>query len=149
MDLRSGSSVCNADGDIQSGGLATERDYHPPEFSSPNSLKRGNLLEGQRVSCSYHNSKDLTCILDSVENELHFSSKVSLADYIQSFVEKEVNNLIPSPEKDKFSEVTCIELEVVIFFYLFIHYCVEESFNCCRLLLVIVVSQRYLLVKHL
>lgn len=80
MVLRPGSSVCNAGGDIQSGLLATERDYH--------------------------DTKDLTCILESVENELHFSSKVSLADYIQSFIEKEVNKLIPFPEKDKFSEVT-------------------------------------------
>ncbi|KAJ1393103.1 SET domain [Sesbania bispinosa] len=103
--LRPGSSVCNADGNIQFGVLATERDDHPQLLSSPSSLKGGNLLEGQMVSCTYHNSIDLTCILESVENELHFSSKLSLADYIQTFVEKEVNKLIPSQEDGKLSEV--------------------------------------------
>ncbi|KAI5424112.1 hypothetical protein KIW84_030362 [Lathyrus oleraceus] len=34
------------------------------------------MAEGQRVSCSYDNSKVLTCILERVENDLHFSAKV-------------------------------------------------------------------------
>lgn len=114
--LRDNSSVCNVDSDMESRGMAAERNCHP---ELPNSQKSGNLLKDQRVSCSYHNSKDLTCILESVENELHFSSKVSLAGYIRSFVEKEVNQLIPSLEKDKFSEVTLVE--VFIFYYLFRH----------------------------
>jgi hypothetical protein len=41
-----------------------------------------------------------------VQNELHFSAKASLADYVRSVVEKEANQLIPSLEKGKFSEVT-------------------------------------------
>ncbi|KHN47714.1 Histone-lysine N-methyltransferase SETD1B [Glycine soja] len=98
------SSESNVDGDNQFGVLTTEKNC-PLLFSSPSSLKGGNLLEGQKVSCPYVNSRDLTCILESVENELHFSSKVSLADYIRSFVEKEVNKLIPFPEENKFNEV--------------------------------------------
>lgn len=84
-----------------------DRDYHPQLDSSPSSLKSGNILEGQMISHTY-NSKDLTCIIEGVENELHFSSKMSLADYIRSFVEKEVNTLIPSPEEDKLSQVSLI-----------------------------------------
>ncbi|CAJ2637688.1 unnamed protein product [Trifolium pratense] len=103
--LRPGSSVCNVDANIQSGVMATEIDGHPELFVSPNNLKSENIAEGQRISCSYPNSKDLTCILESVQNELHFSAKVSLADYVRSVVEKEVSQLIPSLEKDKFSEV--------------------------------------------
>ncbi|XP_004487925.1 histone-lysine N-methyltransferase ATXR7 isoform X2 [Cicer arietinum] len=103
--LRPGSSVCNVDGDIQSGVMKTERDCHTELFSSPNNLKSRNLPEGQTVSCSDHNSKDLTCIIGIVENELHISSKESLADYVQSVVDKEVNKLIPSLEKDRSSEV--------------------------------------------
>ncbi|KAK7329349.1 hypothetical protein VNO77_23510 [Canavalia gladiata] len=99
------SSECNNDGFNQFGELALERNYHPQLFSPPSSLKGGNLLEGQRVSCTYHNTKELTCILESVENELHCSSKLSLVDYVQSFVEKEVNKLISSPEEDKLNEV--------------------------------------------
>ncbi|XP_028180508.1 histone-lysine N-methyltransferase ATXR7-like isoform X3 [Glycine soja] len=97
-------SESNVDGYNQFGVLATEKNC-PQLFSSSSSLKGGNLLEGQKVSCLYDNSRDLTCILESVENELHFSSKVSLADYIQSFIEKEVNKLIPFPEENKFNEV--------------------------------------------
>ncbi|GAU39686.1 hypothetical protein TSUD_320990 [Trifolium subterraneum] len=103
--LRPGSSVCNVDANIQSEVMATEIDGHPELFVSPNNLKSENKAEGQRVSCSYPNSKDLTCILESVQNELHFSAKASLADYVRSVVEKEVNQLIPSLEKDKFSEL--------------------------------------------
>uniref|UniRef100_A0A1S2XE53 [histone H3]-lysine(4) N-trimethyltransferase n=1 Tax=Cicer arietinum TaxID=3827 RepID=A0A1S2XE53_CICAR len=103
--LRPGSSVCNVDGDIQSGVMKTERDCHTELFSSPNNLKSRNLPEGQTVSCSDHNSKDLTCIIGIVENELHISSKESLADYVQSVVDKEVNKLIPSLEKDRSSEL--------------------------------------------
>lgn len=106
MALGTGSSICNVDADIQSGAMATERDCHLELLLSPNNIKIGNTAEGQRVSCSYDNSEDLTRILESVENELHCSAKVSLADYVRSVVEKEVNQLIPSPEKDIFSEVT-------------------------------------------
>lgn len=106
MVLRPGSSICNVDADIQSGVMATERDCHPELFISANNLKSRNMAEGQRVSCSYDNSKVLTCILERVENDLHFSAKVSLADYVLSVVEKEVNLVIPFLEKDKFSEVT-------------------------------------------
>ncbi|KAL2340176.1 hypothetical protein Fmac_008116 [Flemingia macrophylla] len=98
-------SECNGDGYNQFGILVTERD-HPRLLPFPSSsLKGGNLLEGQKVSLPYHNSKDFTCILKSVENELHFSSKMSLADYIRSFVEKEVKKLIPSQEENKLNEV--------------------------------------------
>lgn len=114
MALGTGSSVCNVEADIQSGAMATERDCHPELLLSPNNIKIGNIAEGQRVSCSYGNSEDLTRILESVENELHCSAKVSLADYVLSVVEKEVNQLIPSPEEDVFSEVTLIR--VFIFF---------------------------------
>ncbi|WJX23899.1 [histone H3]-lysine(4) N-trimethyltransferase [Trifolium repens] len=103
--LRPGSSVCNVDANIQSGVMVTERDGHPELFVSPNNVKNESIAEGQRVSCSYPNSKDLTCILQSVQNELHFSAKASLADYVRSVVEKEANQLIPSLEKGKFSEV--------------------------------------------
>ncbi|CAK8531800.1 unnamed protein product [Lathyrus sativus] len=103
--LRPGSSICSVDADIQCGVMATEKDYHPELFLSANNLKSRNIAEGQTVSCSYDNSKVLTCILERVENDLHFSAKVSLADYVLSVVEKEVNQVIPSLEKDKFSEV--------------------------------------------
>lgn len=105
LALGTGSSVCNVEADIQSGAMATERDCHPELLLSPNNIKIGNIAEGQRVSCSYGNSEDLTRILESVENELHCSAKVSLADYVRSVVEKEVNQLIPSPEEDIFSEL--------------------------------------------
>ncbi|CAI8590000.1 unnamed protein product [Vicia faba] len=103
--LRPGSSICNDDADMQSGVMTTERDCHPELLISANNLKSRNIAGAQRVSCSYHNSKVLTCILECVENDLHFSAKVSLADYVRSVVEKEVNQLIPSLEKDKFSEL--------------------------------------------
>ncbi|XP_061368682.1 histone-lysine N-methyltransferase ATXR7 isoform X2 [Gastrolobium bilobum] len=103
--LRPGSSECNADGNNRFRALSMERDYHPLLSSSPSSLKGGNVLEGQRVSCTYYNSKDLTCILENVENELHSSSKLSLAEYVRSFVEEEVNKLIHLPGKCELREV--------------------------------------------
>ncbi|KAI5424105.1 hypothetical protein KIW84_030355 [Lathyrus oleraceus] len=66
------------------------------------------MAEGQRVSCSYDNSKVLTCILERMENDLHFSAKVSLADYVLSVVEKEVNLVIPFLEK--INSVSCCRL---------------------------------------
>ncbi|XP_027358727.1 histone-lysine N-methyltransferase ATXR7 isoform X2 [Abrus precatorius] len=103
--LKQDSFECNGDGYNQFGILANKINYHPQLFLPHSSLKGGNLLEGHRVSSSCHNTKDVTCILESVENELYFSSKVSLADYIQSFVEKEMNKLITSLEADKLNEV--------------------------------------------
>lgn len=100
--LRPGSSEDNADGCDQFGAMVI--DYYAQSSLSSSGLKGGHSLEGQRVSRTIQNSKDLTCILDSVENELHFSSMVSLDEYIRSFVEKEVKKLIHSPEK-KLSEV--------------------------------------------
>ncbi|KAE9598707.1 putative histone-lysine N-methyltransferase chromatin remodeling SET family [Lupinus albus] len=102
--LRSGSSEYNADGCDQFGVLSTERDYHAQSYLPCTGVKGRYLLEGHRVSHTHHDSKDLSCIIESVENELHSSSMASLAEYIQSFVEKEVNNLIHSPGK-KLSEV--------------------------------------------
>ncbi|KAK7412991.1 hypothetical protein VNO78_04796 [Psophocarpus tetragonolobus] len=102
--LRLDSSESYADGHNEFGVLVTERN-HPQLFSSRSSLKGGNLLEGQKVSGPSDNYRDLTCILESVENELHFSSKVYLADYVRSFVEKEVNKLIPLPEENNLNEV--------------------------------------------
>ncbi|RDY03803.1 Histone-lysine N-methyltransferase ATXR7, partial [Mucuna pruriens] len=102
--LKPDSSDCNT-GDYNQFGVVVAERNHPQLFSSPCSLKGGNLLEGQNVPCPYQISKDLTCILESVENELHFSSTISLADYIRSFVEKEVNKLIPSPEENILNKV--------------------------------------------
>ncbi|CAL0334913.1 unnamed protein product [Lupinus luteus] len=97
--LRSGSSEYNADGCDQSVVHSNERDYHAQSYLPCSGVKGRYLLEGHRVSHTHHNSKDLTCIIESVENELHSSSMASLAEYIQSFVEKEVNNLTNSREK--------------------------------------------------
>ncbi|KAL1321020.1 hypothetical protein AAHE18_14G099100 [Arachis hypogaea] len=104
--LGTGCSKYPTDGCNQFGVLTTGTDSHSklPSLSS-NVPKDGNLMEGQRVSCTYSNSKNLTCIIESVENELHFSSKVSLAEYFRSFVEKEVNKIIHSPHEDKLSKV--------------------------------------------
>jgi len=95
----------NADGYNQFGVLTTKIN-HPNLFLSPSRFEGGNLLKGQNVSSPYNDSKDLSFILESVENELHFSSKASFADYIRHFVEKEVEKLVPFPEENKLNEVT-------------------------------------------
>ncbi|BAT80193.1 Histone-lysine N-methyltransferase [Vigna angularis] len=94
----------NANGYNQFGVLVTKGN-HPHSFLSPSGFKGGNLLKGQNVSSPYNDSKDLSFIVESVENELHFSSKVSFADYIRHFVEKEVNKIVPFPEENKINEV--------------------------------------------
>ncbi|XP_027903109.1 histone-lysine N-methyltransferase ATXR7 [Vigna unguiculata] len=94
----------NADGYNQFGVLTTKIN-HPNLFLSPSRFEGGNLLKGQNVSSPYNDSKDLSFILESVENELHFSSKASFADYIRHFVEKEVEKLVPFPEENKLNEV--------------------------------------------
>ncbi|KAK7303872.1 hypothetical protein RJT34_14790 [Clitoria ternatea] len=91
--LKQNSTDCNTDGYNQFGEV-TERNY-PLLFSSPSSLKGGNIQDGQRLSC----------ILESVENDLHLSSKKYLADYFRSFVEKEVIKLMPSPEEDQLNKL--------------------------------------------
>lgn len=103
--LRSASSEHDADGYSHSGVVALERDNHSPSSSVPPvSFKGGNFLESQRVSSSNH-CKILTCILESVENELHLSSKVSLAEHIRSLIGNEVKKIFDSPE-DNLSKVT-------------------------------------------
>lgn len=87
-------SESNADGYNQF-GVITKRN-HPQLFLSPSRFEGGNLLKGQNVS--YHDSKGFTFILESVEKELHFSSKASFADYIRHFVENEVSRIAPFPE---------------------------------------------------
>jgi len=98
-------SESNADGYNQFGVLTTKRN-HPQLFLSPSRFEGGNLLKGQNVSSPYHDYKDLTFILESVENELHLSSKASFADYIRHFVEKEVNKIVPFPEEIISNEVS-------------------------------------------
>ncbi|MED6169777.1 hypothetical protein PIB30_024434 [Stylosanthes scabra] len=101
--LGTGCSKYPTDGCYQFGVLTMGTDSHSK--LSSNVPKDRNSMEGQRVSGTYSNSKNLTGIIESVENELHFSSKVSLAEYIQSFVEKEVNKIIHSPHEDKLNKV--------------------------------------------
>ncbi|CAJ1975925.1 unnamed protein product [Sphenostylis stenocarpa] len=102
--LKPDSSESNAHGYNQFGVLATERNY-PQLFSSPSRFKGGNSLKEENDSSPYHNSKDLTFILESVENELHLSSKASLSDFIRHFVEKEINKIVSFPEENKSDEV--------------------------------------------
>lgn len=54
-----------------------------------------------------HIYADMTCILECVEDELHFSAKVSLAEYLESFVEEEVRKSFNPVKDDKLNEVTC------------------------------------------
>lgn len=100
MLLRPGSSEHDADGYPHSGVVALERDHHS-QLSSMSSvvLNGGNFLE------SNHNRKDLTCVLESVENELQLSSKVSLAEYVKSLIDMEVKKLFDFPEEDNLSKV--------------------------------------------
>ncbi|KAF7801338.1 histone-lysine N-methyltransferase ATXR7 isoform X1 [Senna tora] len=97
--LRSGSSENVVDGYPHSGVVTLERDNHS-QLSSMSSviLNDGNFLG------SDHSRKDLSCILESVENELHLSSKVSLAEYVRSFIDKEVKKLVNFAEEDNLSK---------------------------------------------
>ncbi|MED6175865.1 hypothetical protein PIB30_082301, partial [Stylosanthes scabra] len=101
--LGTGCSKYPTDGCYQFGVLTTGTDSHSK--LSSNVPKDRNSMEGQRVSGTYSNSQNLTGIIESVENELHFSSKVSLAEYVRSFVETEVNKIIHSPHEDKLNKV--------------------------------------------
>lgn len=100
MLLRPGSSHHDADGCPHSGVAALEKDYDR-QLSSTSSvvINGGNLLESDR------NRKDLMCILESVENELHMSSKVSLAEFVKGFIDKEVKKIYNFPEEDNLTQV--------------------------------------------
>lgn len=54
---------------------------------------------------------DMTSILACVEDELHISAKVSLADYLDSFVKEELRKSFNSGDDDRLNEVA---LEVFV-----------------------------------
>jgi hypothetical protein len=66
----------------------------------------GNPSAEKSLSSTDHRYVDMTCILECVEDELHFSAKVSLEEYLKSFVQEEVVKLFNSMEDDKLNKVT-------------------------------------------
>ena len=51
-------------------------------------------------------SDDLKCILESVANELHKSTKVSLSEHVEILVKDEIKKLVNFSEEKRLNEVT-------------------------------------------
>ncbi|KAI4317069.1 hypothetical protein L6164_024979 [Bauhinia variegata] len=98
-------SESEVDCSLHGGLVATQRNHlsQLPSMSSI-ALKCRNSLEFSGVSCTDQNHKDLSCIVEGVENELHLSAKMSLTGYVQNFVHNEVDKLMNSLEEVRLSE---------------------------------------------
>lgn len=125
---RPGSSEHDAVRHPHCGVVAMEGDYlsQSSSMSSAN-LKDVNISENGRASCSNRDRRDLTCIIENVENELHSMSEASLTEYIKSLVDKEVKRLFNCPEEDTLNEVSLFK--VLILCFLFELCFVEESLS--------------------
>ncbi|XP_050235385.1 histone-lysine N-methyltransferase ATXR7 isoform X2 [Mercurialis annua] len=58
----------------------------------------------QLNALSYKTHKTFKCILDSVEDELHVSTKEFLSEYVEGLVEEEVQKVVKFPDDDKLNE---------------------------------------------
>lgn len=87
--------------------MAMVTDDHAQSSSIMSSSALGVYPSAERsLSSPDHRYADMTCILECVENELHFSARASLEEYLESFVEVEVGKFLNSIDDKKLNEVT-------------------------------------------
>jgi hypothetical protein len=86
--------------------MVTDDHAQSSTIMSLSALVGGSSTAEKSPLSTDHIYSDMTCILECVEDELHFSAKVSLAEYLESFVEEEVRKSFNSLEDDKLNEVT-------------------------------------------
>lgn len=104
---RPGSSEHDAVRHPHCGVVAMEGDYLSQSSSMSSAvLKDGNISENGRASRSDRDRRDLTCIIENVENELHSMSEASLTEYINILVDKEVKRSFNCPEEDTLKTVS-------------------------------------------
>ncbi|XP_062163830.1 histone-lysine N-methyltransferase ATXR7 isoform X2 [Alnus glutinosa] len=86
--------------------MVTDDHAQSSTIMSLSALVGGSSTAEKSPLSTDHIYSDMTCILECVEDELHFSAKVSLAEYLESFVEEEVRKSFNSVEDDKLNENT-------------------------------------------
>ncbi|KAL4650567.1 hypothetical protein ACB092_01G096400 [Castanea dentata] len=100
-DSRQKESVCVVDCPPGFEPMAMVTDDHAQSSSAPGG---NSSAEKTLSSTDHHRYADMTCILECVENELHFSARASLEEYLESFVEEEVRKFFNSINDDKLNE---------------------------------------------
>lgn len=107
LQSRQKESVCVVDCPPGFEPMAMVTDDHAQSSSiMSSSAPGGNPSAEKTLSSTDHRYADMTCILECVENELHFSARASLEEYLESFVEEEVRKFFNSIKDDKLNEVT-------------------------------------------
>ncbi|KAG6735446.1 hypothetical protein POTOM_061944 [Populus tomentosa] len=87
--------------------LKTESDHTAPSsFGSSCACMEGKPCKQNILSLKECPDDNMKCILESVANELHKSSRVSLAEYVEILVEEEMNKLVNFSEEKRLNEET-------------------------------------------
>lgn len=108
-----------------------ESDDHAHQLSIMSS-PASEQMSPTRTDCSY---KDIDSIAKDVENELHLSAMVSIAEYVKTLVEEEAREFVDSSKDGQLNEVTFnlfnknspFPLSLPLLFY-----CVKENSYFCR-----------------
>lgn len=120
LQLLSGQELpaCNVDCPPGSELVRNEADNHAhsPTLSS-SALLREKPFKQNSLSCKNGAYEEIKCIVESVENELHMSTKVALAKYVEILVEEEVRKEVNFSEDDKLNEVTVRICPLFIYLY--------------------------------
>jgi hypothetical protein len=85
--------------------MATDDHAQSTTIISSSTLVGGSSTTEKSPLSTDHIYSDMTCILECLEDELHSSAKVSLAEYLENFVEEEVRKSFNSGEDGKLNEV--------------------------------------------
>ncbi|XP_050268082.1 histone-lysine N-methyltransferase ATXR7 isoform X1 [Quercus robur] len=104
-DSRQKESVCVVDCPPGFEPMAMVTDDHAQSSSIMSSSAPGVYPSAEKsLSSTDHRYADMTCILECVENQLHFSAMASLEEYLESFVEVEVRKFFNSIDDEKLNE---------------------------------------------
>lgn len=107
LQSRQKESVCVVDCPPGFEPMAMVTDDHAQSSSIMSSSAPGVYPSAEKsLSSTDHRYADMTCILECVENQLHFSARASLEEYLESFVEVEVRKFFNSIDDEKLNEVT-------------------------------------------
>ncbi|KAK1592342.1 hypothetical protein Q3G72_023331 [Acer saccharum] len=99
-------SVCSFDcpPGFEMVAIETDNDLQSSQMSSSTLVGEKSC---KQKSVSFNNQLsfgDRNCIIETVENELYLSSRMVLAEYVESLVEEESRNLVNSSKDDKMDE---------------------------------------------
>lgn len=87
--------------------LEMDSDYYAlPSIMSTSAHVVSKFSDKTSSSCTDHIDEYLKCMVNLIENELHFSAEVALTGDVEHFIEEEVQKLVKPSGDGKLLEVT-------------------------------------------